>query len=80
MIFDDTGCARDMKSQSEYEIDSIEKFVPPEIGMLNACTKHCEIHSYYTMDGILTVCTSCMADIYDGGMYFVRKHETGSFG
>jgi len=47
MLSDDSGCASDM---SEYEIDSVEKFVQPsEIHTLNARTKHCVIYSYYTI-------------------------------
>ena len=81
ILSDDSGCTSDM---SEYEMDRVEKFVSsPEIRTLNARTKHCVIHNYYTTDGSLTVCTSCMiriADINDGGMYHVKVHETGSFG
>jgi len=69
---------------SEYEIDRVEKFIQPsKIHTLNARTKHCVIHNYYTMVGALTVCTACMiriADINNVGMYHVREHETGSFG
>ena len=76
-----SGCVSDM---NEYEIDRVEKFVQPsEIRTLNARTKHCVIHNYYTTDGALTVCTACMiriADINDVGMYHVREHETDSFG
>ena len=75
-MLSDTGYA------SEYEIDCIEKFVS-EICALNARTKHCVIHNYYTMGGALTICTACMiriADINNVGMSHVRKHETGSFG
>ena len=65
-------------------MDRVEKFVSsPEIRTLNAHTRHYVIHSYYIMDGALTVCTSCMirmADINDGGMYLIRKHEIDSFG
>ncbi|KYM78630.1 hypothetical protein ALC53_10934 [Atta colombica] len=77
MLSDDTSYVSDM---SEYEIDRVEKFVS-EICALNARTKHCVIHNYYTTGG-LTVCTACMiriADINNVGMYHVRKHETGSF-
>ncbi|EGI63000.1 hypothetical protein G5I_08631 [Acromyrmex echinatior] len=58
ILSDDSGCASDM---SEYEMDRVEKFVSsPEIRTLNARTKHCVIHNYYTTGGSLTVCTSCM--------------------
>jgi len=63
-MLSDTGYA------SEYEIDCIEKFVS-EICALNARTKHCVIHNYYTMGGALTICTACMiriADINNVGM------------
>jgi len=56
MLSDDSGCASDM---SEYEIDRVEKFVQPsEIRTLNARTKHCVIHNYYTTGGALIVCTA----------------------
>ena len=58
MLSNDSGCASDM---SEYEMDHIEKFVSsPEIHTLNARTKHCVIHNYFTMGGSLTICTSCI--------------------
>jgi len=72
MLSDDTSYDSDM---SEYEIDRVEKFVS-EICALNARTKHCVIHNYYTTGG-LTVCTACMirtADINNVGMYHVREH------
>ena len=68
---------------NEYEINRVEKFVlTPEIRTLNARTKHCVIHNYYTTGDALTMCTACMiciADINDVGMYHVREHETSSF-
>jgi len=74
MLSDDSECANDM---SEYEIDRVEKFVQPsEIRMLNARTKHCVVHNYYTTGGALTVYTACMiriADINDVRMYHVKK-------
>jgi len=70
-------------AMSENEIDRVEKFVlAPEIRMLNARTKHCMIHNYYTTGDALTVCTACMiriADINDVRIYHVREHKTGSF-
>ena len=48
----------------------------PEIRMLNARTKHCMIHNYYTTGGVLTVCTACMiriVDINDVGIYHVMR-------
>jgi len=58
-----SGCVSDM---NEYEIDRVEKFVQPsEIRTLNARTKHCVIHNYYTTGGALTVCTACMIRIAD---------------
>jgi len=81
MLSDDSGCANDM---SEYEINRVEKFVhPSKIRTLNARTKHCVIHNYYTTGSASNVCTTCMiciADIHDVRMYHVREHETGSFG
>jgi len=44
MLSDDTSYDSDM---SEYEIDRVEKFVS-EICAMNARTKHCVIHNYYT--------------------------------
>ena len=53
MLSDDSGCASDM---SEYEMDRVEKFMSsPEIRTLNARTKHCVIHNYYTTGDSLTV-------------------------
>ena len=44
--FENIRCAGDM---SQYEIDRVEKFVlATEICTLNAHTKHCVIHNYYT--------------------------------
>jgi len=63
MLSDDSEYANDM---SEYEIDRVEKFVQPsKIRMLNARTKHCVIHNYYTTGGALTVYTACMIRIAD---------------
>jgi len=74
MLSNDTDYASDM---SKYEIDRIEKFVlAPEIRMLNARTKHCMIHNYYTTGGALTVCIACMiriVDINDVGIYHVMR-------
>ena len=54
---------------NEYEINRVEKFVlTPEIRTLNARTKHCVIHDYYTTSGTLIVCMIRIADINDIGM------------
>jgi len=53
MLSNDSGCASDM---SEYEIDRVEKFVSaPEICTLNARTKLCVIHNYYTTGDALII-------------------------
>jgi len=67
MLSDDSRCASDM---IEYEIDRVEKFMQPsEIRTLNARTKHCVIHNYYTGGAVIT-CTACIriANINDVGM------------
>ena len=61
MLSNDSGCASDM---SEYEIDRVEKFVStPEICTLNARTKLCVTHNYYTTDDALIICTACIIRI-----------------
>jgi len=49
VLSDDTGCASDM---NEYEIVNRKIRVVSEIHTLNARTKHCVIHSYYTDDSL----------------------------
>jgi len=57
MLSDDSECAGDIKSIAK-------KFVSaPEIRTLNARTKHCVIHDYYTTGDASIICIACMIRI-----------------